>query len=280
MDSSGLRFLTASPLEAKRRRRRRRRRWTWCRGERSRWLGPGHGQRRCPVLLAPSHAPLGLDPSLPPLFGVFWEEEEEADHEAPVLVPVQLLFMMSLQCSLRHVEFRRVVEPLVSGSLLFDVCVASGVQEIGLPIHNARFDWILRHTSVYGALHAVRTFFCVKMDSRSCCSRLKIWTVAVEEFQHFLREGELDGVTLASAVWWWDARVRGYGDVGRDCAYALRGLCTCLHVRIRRCGHGGLFSSSSCRARAKRYFVGPCTCVQGWEPCPLGHDHHNLVHVL
>ena len=48
----------------------------------------------------------------------------------------------------------------------------------------------------------------------------------------------------------------GYGDVGRGCAYALRGLCTCGHVRIRRCGQGLRLRSSwfvhvwSCADRA------------------------------
>ena len=36
----------------------------------------------------------------------------------------------------------------------------------------------------------------------------------------------------------------GYGDVGRVCAYALCGLCTCGHVRIRRCGQGLRLRSS------------------------------------
>ena len=59
------------------------------------------------------------------------EEEEEADQEdsvAPVWVPVQLLFMMSLQFSHHcgHVEiWRGFFEPLVSGSLLFGVFASS-----------------------------------------------------------------------------------------------------------------------------------------------------------
>ena len=46
-------------------------------------------------------------------------------------------------------------------------------------------------------------------------------------------------------------------------------------VRIRRCGHGGWFSSSSCRARAEGVFWGPAhRCRSG------GHVHRDMAPII
>ena len=63
--------------------------------------GPCHGQQRCPVLLAASHAPVGPDVSLQLLWGEKEKEEEKEDEEdtfwttQDVLTPVQLLLVYS-----------------------------------------------------------------------------------------------------------------------------------------------------------------------------------------